>query len=176
MDPSYILTITAPPGLCLAPDNDNNAVALAQFLDEALAVSPRRGTIKFIPLDLSCLAVGGRTLLGVFVEQVEADRAARELLGVAEQETRGRSRRRSLSSLKGLGLRRSRSRSGRGAPIVDRERGKDKEEGDEEDKEGSGEGADDGSGSGSGNTDRKSKGKSIKSIKSVFFGQGGGSS
>jgi hypothetical protein len=174
MDPSYILTITAPPDLCFAPDNDNNAVALAQFLDEALAVSPRRGTIKFVPLDLTCIAVGGRTLLGVFLEQVEAERAARNLLAAAEQETRGRSRRRSLSSLKGLGLRRSRSRSGRGAPIVDRE--ENKEEGDEEDKEGSGEGADDGSGSGSGNTDRKSKGKSIKSIKSVFFGQGGCSS
>ncbi|ELR03283.1 hypothetical protein GMDG_06031 [Pseudogymnoascus destructans 20631-21] len=127
LDPSYILTISAPPALCQAHDNDCNAVAMAQFLDEALAVPPRRGTIKFLPMHLSCLAVGGRTLLGVLVEQVQADRAARDLLGVAEQQTRGR---RSISSLRGLGLRRSR----RGERTA--ERGEDRDEvGGEVDKE-----------------------------------------
>ncbi|OBT76333.1 hypothetical protein VF21_03337 [Pseudogymnoascus sp. 05NY08] len=159
-EPSYILTITAPAQYCQAHDNDSNAIIIAAVLGQALAVSPRRGIIKFMPTHLSCLAVGGRTHLGVFVEQIQADREAR---AVAEQQ--GRGRRRSISSLRGLGRSRSRSRSRRGEGNAEREEDKDGM-GDGEDKEEeSGEGEDDGDGSAKPD---KGKGRSM-SLRSVFY-------
>ncbi|KFZ10349.1 hypothetical protein V501_05231, partial [Pseudogymnoascus sp. VKM F-4519 (FW-2642)] len=159
-DPSYILTITIPPALSEGYANDVNAVALA--------VPPRRGTIKFMPIYLGCLAVGGRTLLGLFVEQIQADRAARDMLGVGVAEERGRRSRRSISSLRGLGLSRSRSRPIE--PIFETAQDEGEQADDEGKDEDSGE-ADDGSGSGSGKT---GKGKGKRSLRSIF-GRGGSS-
>ncbi|OBT85031.1 hypothetical protein VE02_04961 [Pseudogymnoascus sp. 03VT05] len=160
-DPSYILTISAPAQYCQAHDNDSNAIIIAAVLGQALAVSPRRGIIKFIPTHLSCVAVGGRTHLGVFVEEIQADREAR---AVVEQQTRGRRRTRSVSSLRVSLSRRERrnaegdwdrSAHGDSGAVVD----------DENKEEESGEGEDDGDGSAKPD---KGKGRST-SFRSVFY-------
>ncbi|OBT65802.1 hypothetical protein VE03_03318 [Pseudogymnoascus sp. 23342-1-I1] len=107
--PSYTLTLTLPTPLSSPTTNDRHAASLAACLREELDIPPARGTILFVPLHEGCIAVEGRTLKGVYSEDVYAAQAARiareartRIADMEERERAAGGRKRSFASLRRL--------------------------------------------------------------------------
>ncbi|KAK4456079.1 Tautomerase/MIF superfamily [Podospora aff. communis PSN243] len=63
-DAAYVMTISALPSQVLPTTNKRNAALVQKHMEEAIGVQPKRGLIRFVPIQEENMANNGKTMAG----------------------------------------------------------------------------------------------------------------